>query len=222
MNVDDSEFVSLCYTVIDMVESLDDTIIGPSQDASFNSISTFDEDSIQSTGSSFVFGINCGRNGVVYTIIGSPQHDYFEIIFSHDLMQSVITQTALTETEQSELSQDEQAEKIETADITQEEVAEVLASNRKASLDIIESRVYSELGSQTGCSFNITRTEKDDIIGIESIQKVFVNDDDFTRSDLENAIVSVTNVGKSSIFLLSELYDIDSVSPTSLSDLRGR
>lgn len=220
MNVDEQEFVSLCSDVMEMVESFDDKILGPSEEASFNSLDEFSVDLVRQHGESFVFGIECGRKGLVYSIIGSPTYDYFEVSFVHTLTQQLIKQVAMTDEEQEQLSETQQENRIDNTSISSKEIGQLLSQNRMKPLDKIDSKVYNELGSQTGCSFRITKTDTGDIVAIESLQKIFVEDDDFTRSDFEQAIVAVTNVGKSSIFLLSQMYDIGAITPKSISKAR--
>lgn len=220
MKVDEQEFVSLCYDVMEMIESFDDTVLGPSEEASFNSLDEFDEDLVRQYGDSFVFGIECGRKGLVYSIIGSPTYDYFEVSFVHTLTQQIIKQVAMTEEEQEQLSDEQQENRIDNTSISSKEIGQLLSQHRVKPIDEIDSKVYNELGSQTGCSFRVTKTDTGDIVAIESLQKIFVEDDDFSRSNFEQAIVAVTNVGKSSIFLLSQMYNIEAITPQSISKAR--
>jgi len=220
MKVDTSDFVSLCFDVIQMVESFDDTVLGTTEGASINSLDELTEATVNQFGDEFVFGINCSRDGIVYSIIGSPSYEYFEVSLVHTLTQDIIQNTALTEAESQQLSEQEQSKRIANASITESEISKVLQKQRNATKDVIESRVYGDLSSQTRCSFNVTETEHGDILGIEALKKVFVIDDDFTRSKLDKTIVAVTNVGKNAIFLLSDLYDLDSISPQLIEEIR--
>lgn len=213
MDSEVSEFVNTCHELLEMIETFGDDILGADEQADFNSLDEFDEALVSEIGDEFVFAVQCSRDGITYNILGSPSYEFFEITSSHSLYSAIRKQLQFTEAEQEELSEDEQYEQLSSVDIDVDELEAALASSRTAPLEVVQRRVYTELNSQTDCTVEMAETSRGDIIDIEARKKLFVNDDEVSRSDIDSAIVAVRNVTLQMTFLLSEFYNIDGLSP---------
>lgn len=208
-----SEFVSTCYDLLDMIEMFGDEVLGVDEQADFTSLDEFDASLISEIGDDFVFAVQCSRDGITYKLLGSPNYEFFEITSSHSLYQAVRTQLEFTEEEQDELSQEEQQDRLSESEVDVEELEAALEASRTAPVEVIQRRVYTELNSQTDCTVEMAETSRGDIIDIEARKKLFIQDDSITRADIDSAIVSIRNVTLQMTFLLSEFYNIHSVSP---------
>lgn len=207
MTTDPEDFVSYCTEVIDMVESLGDEVLEVTADSTIESLGELSPTVVEQHEDSFLFGVNVRRNATTYTILTSPGYEYFEVYFRHNLRHTVYLDQLFDTEDYTGLSDEELTQRLEDSEMpSAEELNEKLAENRTRPLSEINSGLHRALASQSGCTFELNYTPQEDPALVLLTRKVFVQEDDFSLSDMEEAVVSIVNTGRQVKQLTAEFY----------------
>lgn len=212
MKIEPERFVSLCNDVVEMVNSLGDVVLGVTDGASIESIDELSVSAVEEYGEEFVFGIDAKRNEIFYTVIASPNYEYFEVYFTHNVQETLFLESVFEEDDFDSLSEEEKERRveqnIETADVDVEGLHDTLSEYRQKPVDEINSEIHQTLANQSECTFEMTQTQLGDVAIVEVTRKLFVQDNSFSLSDVESAVVSVVNLGRQTKQLYRDLYDM--------------
>lgn len=183
----------------------DDVSIGPN--STFDSLDDFETSTVDEIENEDVFELQCTRNEWAYSIIGTPNHNFIEVVFEYDVQSSVLLDEISDDSiPPQELTKEEFNSQLQQTTLQPNMLKQKLTNARQEDIKDIITELNEEIGTQTQCNYTFNTNQNGDIIQAQVSQKLFVKN--LTKPDIEEAVVAVTNTGRKMVSILSRKYNL--------------